>query len=590
MVRPCSKRTWRRRLWLLECLGLLVVTFASAESPELLANVKDSPKGLRSSIPFIVASTSAAGAEAKSFILEERDLKSSSDSRDDHDDYWRRPADYDDYVRGNGDDDFYAYIEDQIPPSLLPLSSRQIVGFMLASLGVVLGSSGGIGGGGIVVPVYIIVIGLSPRDAIPLGSVTVLGGALAGFLTNLKRRHPLADRPIIDWDLILVMEPLVLVGALIGSMLHRVVSEKILMVLLVLLLSVVAHTTLTKARRMYDAEGRYIEHLKAARWDNLSRVTSFKSMGEWSSHAVQPGEASPSKASSTLEQGHSPVRTMTFDSVPTVPTKLDADEKQRILIVNPDFVTLRSDILEQEKVTPHGKILIMFAKFAIIMFLNITLGGGAFRSPWGILCGSVAYWVVHIIMVAFLLASAWAAQTYLINRYELKEIVRFDYVHGDIKWDLRNALIYPFFFMTSGVCAGMFGIGGGMICVPLMLAMGVHPGVVTATASAMIFFSTALSTTSYAVFNFVKWDYAIVCFIIGFFASLVGQAIIRRAKKGAQVEGANFERNSFIAYCIGGVILVSALLMTMQYVLNIVTYDHESSESEMGGLCEGYRL
>jgi hypothetical protein len=193
-------------------------------------------------------------------------------------------------------------------------------------------------------------------------------------------------------------------------MLHRVVSEKILMVLLVLLLSVVAHTTLTKARRMYDAEGRYIEHLKAARWDDLSRVASFKSMGGWSSHAMPPSEGSPTKAPSTIEPIPSPVRTMSFDSDPSFHTKLDADEKQRILIVNPDFVTLRSDILEQEKVTPRGKIFIMFAKFAIIMFLNITLGGGAFRSPWGILCGSVAYWVVHIIMIAFLMATAWAAQ------------------------------------------------------------------------------------------------------------------------------------------------------------------------------------
>lgn len=412
-MRPCNKRKWRRRLWLLECLGLIAITFASSSSTEVLADVENeemAPRRLRASNSWLHPFVADEQSTTARYLEEERDLKSSSDSRDDHDDYWRRAADYDDYVQGTGDDDFYAYIEDPIPPSLLPLTSRQIVGFMLASFGVVLGSSGGIGGGGIVVPVYIIAIGMSPREAIPLGSVTVLGGSLAGLLVNLKRRHPLADRPIIDWDLILVMEPLVLVGALIGSILHRVVSEKILMVLLVLLLSIVAHTTLTKARRMYDAEGRYIEHLKAARWDTLSRVASFKSMGGWSSHAIPPGQASPTKAPSTIEQEPSPVRTMSFDSVPSVPTKLDADEKQRILIINPDFVTLRSDILEQEKVTPHGKIMIMLAKFAIIMFLNITLGGGAFRSPWGILCGSVAYWVVQIIMVAFLMASAWAAQ------------------------------------------------------------------------------------------------------------------------------------------------------------------------------------
>ena len=127
-----------------------------------------------------------------------------------------------------------------------------------------------------------------------------------------------------------------------------------------------------------------------------------------------------------------------------------------------------------------------------------------------------------------------------------------------------------------------------MICVPLMLTMGVHPNVVTATTSGLMFFSTSLSTASFAVFNLVLWDFAIVCFIIGFFASLVGNAIIRRAKRGGQVNGANFERNSLVAYMIGGVIMLSALLMTMQYVLQIVTYENKSSHE--GGLCEGYRV
>jgi uncharacterized membrane protein YfcA len=135
----------------------------------------------------------------------------------------------------------------------------------------------------------------------------------------------------------------------------------------------------------------------------------------------------------------------------------------------------------------------------------------------------------------------------------------------------------------------MFGIGGGMITVPLMLAMGVHPGVVTATASTMVFFTAALSSSSFAVFNLILWDYAIVCIALGFFASLLGQGVMHRARQTA-TEGRNFERNSFIAYCTGGVILLSALLMTLQYVLLIVNYDADASQSEEGGLCEGYRI
>jgi hypothetical protein len=69
-------------------------------------------------------------------------------------------------------------------------------------------AGGGIGGGGMLVPIYILVLQFSPRHAIPLSNITVFGGAVANTLLNVQKRHPLADRPLVDWDLILVMEPL----------------------------------------------------------------------------------------------------------------------------------------------------------------------------------------------------------------------------------------------------------------------------------------------------------------------------------------------------------------------------------------------
>lgn len=132
--------------------------------------------------------------------------------------------------------------------------------------------------------------------------------------------------------------------------------------------------------------------------------------------------------------------------------------------------------------------------------------------------------------------------------------------------------------------------GGGMITVPLMLAMGVHPGVAIATSSTMVLFTAMLSVSSFAVFNLILWDYAAVCISIGFIASLMGQGIMKTVRQTKTEGSGNFERNSFIAYCIGGVILLSALLMTMQYVLQIVSYGKNISGTEEGGLCEGYRM
>ena len=126
-----------------------------------------------------------------------------------------------------------------------------------------------------------------------------------------------------------------------------------------------------------------------------------------------------------------------------------------------------------------------------------------------------------------------------------------------------------------------------MITVPLMLAMGVHPAVVSATSSTMILFTSFASASSFLVFGLILYDYAIVCFTIGFFASLVGNRIMRQARQAKSANGRNFERNSYIAFCIGGVILTSALLMTVDYVFRVYQFDEDEKR---GGLCEGYRI
>jgi len=126
-----------------------------------------------------------------------------------------------------------------------------------------------------------------------------------------------------------------------------------------------------------------------------------------------------------------------------------------------------------------------------------------------------------------------------------------------------------------------------MITVPLMLAMGVHPGVVSATSSAMILFTSVASVTSFLVFDLILYDYALVCVTVGFFASLFGNRVMRQARQAKSANGRNFERNSYIAFCIGGIILASALLMTIDYVFRVYAFDDMDIPE---GLCDGYRV
>merc|ERR1740124_2153840 len=157
-------------------------------------------------------------------------------------------------------DDFFRYIDDDIERrTILPLEISDVAGLLCTSFSIFLSIGGGIGPGAILVGVYIIVMGFPPKVAIPLSCITSLGISLVSTITNAPKRHPLTDRPMIDWDLILIMQPLTLFGAIAGTYPNKILAEKVLITLLVLLLSIIAHNTLKRARKMHYTEQMYIK-------------------------------------------------------------------------------------------------------------------------------------------------------------------------------------------------------------------------------------------------------------------------------------------------------------------------------------------
>eukprot|EP00956_Cyclotella_meneghiniana_P013962 scaffold20560_cov33-Cyclotella_meneghiniana.AAC.1 len=319
----------------------------------------------------------------------------------------------------------------------------------------------------------------SPSDhspLIPLQPTDVWGFTLAAFANtwwNVKRRHPSADRPLIDWDLILVMEPPTLFGALVGANLNKVLSETIIAVMLVVLLSFTAQNTFKKAFKIVS--------------------------------------------------------------------------------------------------------LIVFM-FLVVVVVNILKGGGGFPSPIGITCGSLAFWSAQLLLHLFIVMIAAIARKRLIKDTRRKMDAGYMYLKEDIIWDERSTVVYPLVSSIAGFCAGMFGIGGGIVKGPLMLAMGVHPAVASATSACMILFTSLTATTTFAVYGMLVKDYAIVCVFLGLLSTAFGQKVMSSMVKKTK-------RNSFIAFSIGVVVLLSALLMTLQSVLHLMS---DRSDEQFSGICASH--
>eukprot|EP00493_Phyllostaurus_siculus_P022235 UN22567 len=142
---------------------------------------------------------------------------------------------------------------------VVDFDQRDILTFSIASVLIMIAAGGGIGGGGVLVPTYIFVLGFAPQYAIPLSNATILGSSIANLLFNARKRHPEADRPLIDWDIMLVMEPVTIAGALVGSFINVLSPPWLICILLVILLTATAVKSYKKGIKMYKKETEQME-------------------------------------------------------------------------------------------------------------------------------------------------------------------------------------------------------------------------------------------------------------------------------------------------------------------------------------------
>eukprot|EP00550_Attheya_septentrionalis_P004493 CAMPEP_0198283952 /NCGR_PEP_ID=MMETSP1449-20131203/3532_1 /TAXON_ID=420275 /ORGANISM="Attheya septentrionalis, Strain CCMP2084" /LENGTH=513 /DNA_ID=CAMNT_0043980857 /DNA_START=181 /DNA_END=1722 /DNA_ORIENTATION=+ len=455
------------------------------------------------------------------------------------------------------------YTPDTQELMLFPLRTWDYIGFFCATAGLVLAAGGGIGGGGILVPVYILLLRFPVKHAVSLSNVTIFGGGVANILLNSMKRHPLADRPLIDWDLMLVMEPLTMAGALIGADLNEMLPDVIIVVLLVILLTFIANKTLKKARDMYAKESHHFKmiELDTTGHDPDDETPIFADSKQLPINSSLPIESSKNNYGALSDMnGNLEVETTTDDST---------DDGSSI---KPHLALAK--ILKREKSTNLHNLIILVELCVTVITINVMKGGGAFESPLGIECGSWSFYAAEAIMLGIILSISLYARCYLLRQTKEKQLAKYEYVEGDLMWDSRSTLIYPSICACAGLAAGLFGIGGGIIKGPLMLAMGVHPSVVSATSACMILFTSFTATTSFMVFGELNYQYATVCLVLGFMATLLGQIVMALLIK-------KYNRISYIAFTIGFVVAISAVFMTLESVIAI----QEGNPKNGAGMC-----
>nr|GMC49123.1 sulfite exporter TauE/SafE family protein 3-like [Ipomoea batatas] len=110
-----------------------------------------------------------------------------------------------------------------------------VLGSIIGFLGAAFGSVGGVGGGGIFVPMLTLIIGFDAKSATAISKCMIMGAAVSTVYYNLKLRHPTLDMPIIDYDLAVLIQPMLMLGISIGVTFNVIFADWMVTVLLIVL-------------------------------------------------------------------------------------------------------------------------------------------------------------------------------------------------------------------------------------------------------------------------------------------------------------------------------------------------------------------
>ena len=229
-----------------------------------------------------------------------------------------------------------------------------------------------------------------------------------------------------------------------------------------------------------------------------------------------------------------------------------------------DAAALKSELdeilREEAQAAPAWKLQLLAAMFAAIIAINVLKGGGSTPSVAGVAYGTAPFWALTLSMLGLLLRRPLRAR--IPARADGAQGARRLQVRRRHRVGREGTIKYPLICIGAGMCAGLFGIGGGIVTGPLMLELGVHPKVAGASTAMMILLTAITAATSFMMFGLLQVDYGTLLFPMGIGATYAGQKILNELMK-------NNERNSYIAFSIGAVVAISAVFMTLQSLLSM---------------------
>lgn len=115
---------------------------------------------------------------------------------------------------------------------------------------------GGIGGGGVVVPIAMLFFKFDAKNAIALSNFSIFLSSLIRFFANSNRPHPLKNGKglLVDHNLAILMLPLIVSGSSIGVILNILLPNLVIIASYALGLAYLGYGVFKKTKLLYKKE------------------------------------------------------------------------------------------------------------------------------------------------------------------------------------------------------------------------------------------------------------------------------------------------------------------------------------------------
>ncbi|KAF2307511.1 hypothetical protein GH714_029318 [Hevea brasiliensis] len=379
----------------------------------------------------------------------------------------------------------------------LELSWRLVLATVIGFLGSACGTVGGVGGGGIFVPMLTLIVGFDTKSAAAISKCMIMGASASSVWYNLRVPHPTREVPIIDYDLALLFQPMLMLGITIGVALSVVFPYWLITVLIIILFL------------------------------GTSSRSVFKGIEMWKEETILKKEMAKQQETVVNSRGELLIDT---EYEPLVPR--EEKSEFQILCFNLKW----------------KRLLVLLLVWASFLLLQVFKNDVAVCSTW--------YWVLFCLQFPIALAvfGYESVKLYKEHKKRLSTGNTTSICEASIEWTPIHIAFCALCGIIGGTVGGLLGSGGGFILGPLLLEIGVIPQVASATATFVMLFSSSLSVVEFYLLKRFPIPYALYLMAVSVLAGFWGQFFVRKLIT-------ILRRASLIVFILSGVIFASALTM-----------------------------